>query len=84
MSSHKTKLLEYIVRETFWMARRYAHGRHTFAPSTVRECYNILKKHFPHLVPVKDATIEPPTIDETTGNFVLPGDFLDDCNEDVS
>lgn len=36
----KTRIaqLEYIVRETMWMARRYADKRITFAPSTVNKC----------------------------------------------
>jgi hypothetical protein len=42
----KVKLanLEYIVRETLWMARRYAHGRSTFAPTTVNECVDLAIK----------------------------------------
>jgi len=27
-----------IIRETLWMARRYADGRSTYAPTTVNEC----------------------------------------------
>ena len=34
--------LEYIVSETLWMARRYANGRSTFAPSTVNECIDLV------------------------------------------
>jgi len=30
-------LLEEVVTETIWMARRYAHGSRTFAPTTVNE-----------------------------------------------
>jgi len=30
--------LEYIIQETLWMARRYAHGRSTYAPETVNKC----------------------------------------------
>tara|TARA_R100001086_G_scaffold246872_2_gene179858 strand:+ start:1004 stop:1345 length:342 start_codon:yes stop_codon:yes gene_type:complete len=36
--------LKYIVRETIWMARRYAHNRRTFAPSTINECIDIALK----------------------------------------
>lgn len=30
--------LEHIIRETLWMARRYADGRSTYAPETVNKC----------------------------------------------
>lgn len=33
--------LEYIIRETLWMARRYATGRSTFAPGTLNECVKL-------------------------------------------
>jgi hypothetical protein len=39
---HKIKqendVMRYIIRETMWMARRYAHKRSTFAPGSVNEC----------------------------------------------
>jgi len=31
-------VMRYIIKETMWMARRYAHKRSTFAPATVNEC----------------------------------------------
>ena len=33
----RVSLLSDVIRETLWMARRYAHKRSTFAPSTVNE-----------------------------------------------
>ena len=36
--------LEYIIRETLWMARRYADGRSTYAPTTVNECIDLALK----------------------------------------
>jgi hypothetical protein len=32
MSTKREEMLENIIRETMWMARRYAHGRSTYAP----------------------------------------------------
>lgn len=34
----KNQRLEHIIRETLWMARRYADGRMTYAPETVNKC----------------------------------------------
>jgi hypothetical protein len=36
--------MEEIIRETLWMARRYAHGRSTYAPSTVNQCIDTALK----------------------------------------
>lgn len=33
--------LERIIRDTLWMARRYADGRSTFAPGMVNECIDL-------------------------------------------
>lgn len=72
--------LKHIIRKTFWMARRYAHGRQTGSPSTIRECYQLLKVRFPDLVPKKDVVIEPPDPKDVHG-MTFRSDYLDDCNE---
>lgn len=36
--------LEHIVKETLWMARRYADGRSTYAPGLVNECIDLAIK----------------------------------------
>lgn len=38
----KNEKLKYIIRETLWMARRYANNRSTFAPTTFNECVHLL------------------------------------------
>jgi hypothetical protein len=43
-SKVKIANLEHIIRETLWMARRYAHKRQTFAPTTVNECIELALK----------------------------------------
>ena len=83
ISARKVSLLKSIIRDTFWMARRYAHGRHTYTPSMVRDAYKILKKHFPDLVPQSDITITPMDVvhgmsGKHGGNL---GDYLHDCND---
>jgi len=40
----REKELERIIQDTFWMARRYANGRHTVAPSIVNESLAALVK----------------------------------------
>lgn len=44
MSAEREGQLEFIIKETLWMARRYAHKRNTFAPATVNECIDLAKK----------------------------------------
>ena len=36
-SKEREKELETIIRDIYWMARRYADGRHTYAPSMYNE-----------------------------------------------
>lgn len=70
--------LEKVIADTFWMARRYAHGRSTYAPSMVRNAYNILKHRG---ITIKhDITIHPPKGDDV-GGMRFREDFLDDINE---
>ncbi|MFA6158956.1 MAG: hypothetical protein WC763_05050 [Candidatus Paceibacterota bacterium] len=71
--------LENIIRETFWMARRYANGRMTFAPSTIRNCYRVIKSRFPHLIPKKDETIDEAKARSFDG--LHDSDYLTDCND---
>lgn len=40
----REKKLETIVRETLWMARRYADGRSTYAPKVVNECIHLARE----------------------------------------
>jgi hypothetical protein len=76
---NKVKLLKQVIKDTFWMARRYAHGRRTYAPGMVREAYTVLKKHFPDCVPQHDVTIS--TTDGVVDDWTTIGDTLYDCND---
>jgi hypothetical protein len=72
----RIQILEQVIQDTFWMARRYAHGRKTYAPSMVRDAYNLLKnlgieiKH-------DDVIKAPENIEFDWRRF----DYLDDINE---
>lgn len=37
--------MERVIELTFWMARRYASGRMTYAPGMVREAWGVIKSH---------------------------------------
>ena len=45
--------------DTIWMAIRYAHGRHTYAPHTVRDAVKSYKAAFPDFKLKHDVTIQP-------------------------
>ncbi len=72
----RIQILEQVIQDTFWMARRYAHGRKTYAPSMVRDAYNLLKnlgieiKH-------DDVIKAPENLEYDWRRF----DYLDDINE---
>jgi hypothetical protein len=67
-----------IIQDIFWMARRYAHGRHTYAPQSIRDTYLTLKKLG---IKVKhDIVLKAPEPDEV-GGMSFRSDWLDDCNE---
>ena len=67
-----------IIDEVLWMARRYAHGRHTYAPSIIRDVVKKMKKMFPDWELRKDITIEAPTKEELNHKWVLKSDYLHD------
>lgn len=65
-----------IIKGIFWMARRYAHGRHTYAPDMVRKAYKYLKRWYPDFEFRHDVVIEPPK----EGYSGMRSDYLDDIN----
>lgn len=69
-------LLRAAVQNIFWMARRYAHGRHTYAPGMVREAYQLAKEL--GIAIQHDDVIKPPTKNVVLG---FRSDWLDDCND---
>jgi hypothetical protein len=75
--------LEKIIQDTFWMARRYAHGRHTYTPSIIRENYNLIKE-LGNIPVAHDATINPPMYNDLSEGANFREDWLDDINEDIN
>jgi len=66
----KIQKLKYAFEETIWMAIRYADGRHTYAPSTVREAIKQFQMVFPDWKPKADGVINPPNKEDLRGmNF---------------
>lgn len=72
--------LEAILKDTLWMARRYANGRQTAIPDMFRRHYFFIKKWMPELLPKYDAVIQ----DDAKAWLKDGGrlkDWLIDCND---
>jgi hypothetical protein len=77
MKKADEKRLKAAIEDILWMAARYAHGRHTYAPSMVRDAVNTFLDIYPDLNIKQDRIIEPPSEDELNA-FSLRSDYLDD------
>ena len=75
--SIREQTLEKVIQDIFWMARRYAHGRNTYAPGMVRDAYYTLKANGINID--KDDTIKPPNTHDIKG-MTFRKDYLDDIN----
>ena len=53
----KEQILKKCFEDTIWMAIRYAHGRHTYAPEMVREAVKNFKSLYPEWKLREDKTI---------------------------
>jgi hypothetical protein len=69
--------LQKAIEDILWMAARYAHGRHTYAPSMVRDSVATFKRVFPDFKIKQDHVIEPPCEDEL-GGMAFRSHYLDD------
>ena len=78
---YKEEALLRIIKDLFWMARRYAHGRHTYAPEMVRDAYKYLRKWYPDFDFRfwDDVVIKPPE----KGHGFIRSDWLDDTNKEA-
>ena len=66
----KIQKLKHAFEETIWMAIRYADGRHTYAPSMVRDAVKEFQIVFPDWKPRPDGVIKPPKEEDIKGlNF---------------
>lgn len=76
LESTKSLLREAYV-DVIWMAIRYAHGRHTYAPGMVRDSISRFQKVFPDWKPRPDHTLEKP-VESELGGIATREDYLDD------
>jgi len=74
----KEEILKKCFTDVIWMAIRYAHGIHTYAPSMVRDAIKDFKKIYPDWKLKEDITIEPPT---DLSSYASRSDYLDDLFE---
>jgi hypothetical protein len=77
MKAKDKKRLQSAIEDIIWMAARYAHGRHTYAPSMVRDSVAVFKDVFPDFKIKQDRIINQPSEDELNG-MALRSDYLDD------
>ncbi len=72
----REKKLREAIDDILWMAIRYAHGRHTYAPSMVRDAVKKIKEIFPDFEVKHDGEIKPPK--EEPKGIIFRADYLDD------
>jgi hypothetical protein len=77
MKKADEKRLQSAIEDILWMAARYAHGRHTYAPSMVRDSVNVFRDVFPDFKIKQDHVIERP-LDEDICGMCFRDDYLDD------
>ena len=77
MKTKDKQRLQSAIEDILWMAARYAHGRHTYAPSIVRDSVKVFKDVFPDFKIKQDIVIEVPSEDQIEG-LSLRSDYLDD------
>ena len=73
----KIEKLKYAFEETIWMAIRYSDGRHTYAPSNIRDAVKQFQMVFPDWKPKTDVVIKPPN-KEDLGGMNFESDHLHD------
>ena len=72
MKKSDEKRLQTAIEDILWMAARYAHGRHTYAPSMVRHSVKVFKDVFPEFKIKQDYVIEP------SEDMYFKNDYLND------
>lgn len=69
--------------DTIWCAIRYANGRHTYAPSMIRDSIKLVQEVYPDWKPKYDHTIKADMESGWAGNeSSLPSDYLFDVFEE--
>ena len=77
------KTLSHCFDEVIWMAIRYADGRHTYAPSMIRDAIKQFQKVNPDWKPKVDCVIEKPT-EDMIGGASFESDYLWDLVQSKS
>lgn len=77
------KTLSHCFDEVIWMAIRYADGRHTYAPSMVRDAIKQFQKVNPDWKPKVDGVIKKPT-EDMIGGASFESDYLWDLVQSKS
>jgi len=77
MKKQEKKELQKAIEDILWMAARYAHGRHTYAPSMLRDSVKVFQRVFDDFKIKQDHVIEPPS-DDQIGGLSFRSDYLDD------
>ena len=72
-----------VIKDTMYMAIRYANGCHTFAPHIVRDAIKQLKNIDPKFKLKYDDVIQPPTDEDIEKSIAIRDDWLDDLFKDV-
>lgn len=78
----KIDILKKSFDEVIWMAIRYADGRHTYAPDTVRQAIKQFQNVFPDWKPKQDIVIEKPK-ESDLGGMAFKSDYLYDLFENL-
>lgn len=67
-------------QDTIWMALRYANGRHTYAPSMVRDAIKMFQEVYPEWEPKTDHTLKKDkgVFRDFNSPMDLDSDWLDD------
>jgi hypothetical protein len=73
--------LKHCFEETIWMAIRYAHGRHTYAPSTVRDAIKHFQSGNTDWKPSEDKTLHKPSEELSETPFASFDDYLNDLTQ---
>jgi len=73
MTKREKELVSFI-DDLLWMAARYAHGRHTYAPAVIRDVIDHMRSIYPEWRPKRDLMIKPRQPDESG----FDSDYLDD------
>ena len=85
MNKSDEQKLKQAFEDTIWMAIRYANGRHTYAPSMVRDAIKKFQEVYPNWQPRQDHTLKSDKehFRDPNRSIDLDSDWLDDLVENI-